>query len=152
MEEGGGFTSEEEDPNLYHGDPNLSQFLITEEEQREFHSFNDHNEDAMRSQYKKGKTPLWKVSQENTKIILKARRHVILNLLARLARLMIRFLFLTTRNSEPSSQTSQAYDQVPILTNSEAGRYQLPQSTQSISAQPKWGRSSCGSSSSSGSC
>ena len=115
MEEGG-FTSEEEDPNLYHGDPNLypalyhgdpnlypdlyhgdpnlSQFLITEEEQREFDSFNDHNEDAMSLQYKKGKTPLWKVSQENTKFYSKAQ---------------------TKRHSEPTSQTVQANDHFPVL-------------------------------------
>ena len=70
----------------------------------------------MSYQYRKGKTPLWKVSQENTKFYSKAQ---------------------TTRHSEPTSQTSQANVQVPILTNSEAGRYQPPQSTQSISAQPK---------------
>ena len=92
--EDGGFTSEEEDPDLYHGDPKLSQFLITEEDQREFDSFNDHNEDAMSSQYEKGKTPLWKVSQENTKFYSKAQM---------------------TRHSEPTSQTVQSNDQVPIL-------------------------------------
>ena len=50
--EEGELTSECEDPNLHHGDPSLSQLVLTEEEQRDFDSF---NEMSTSSQSKKGK-------------------------------------------------------------------------------------------------
>ena len=50
--EEGELASKEEDPDLNQGDPNLSQLVITEEEQQDFDSF---NEASMSSQSKKGK-------------------------------------------------------------------------------------------------
>ena len=44
--------SEEYDPDLHQGDPNLSQLVLTEEEQRDFYYF---NEASTSSQSKKGK-------------------------------------------------------------------------------------------------
>ena len=53
--EEGELASEEEDPDLHQRDPNLSQLVLTEEEQRDFDSF---KEASTSSQCKKGKTPL----------------------------------------------------------------------------------------------
>ena len=68
--EEGQLLSGEEDSDLHQGDPNLTQPVMTEEEQRDYDSF------ALASpsvQYKKGKTPLWKVSQENPQFYSQAQ-------------------------------------------------------------------------------
>ena len=100
--EEGELTSEKEDPDLHQRNPNLSQLVLTEEELRDFDSF---NEASTNFHSKKGKTRLWKVSQENTKFYSQAQQanH--------------------RSDSMYSSMQSQlqAKKQTTILTNNEAG-------------------------------
>ena len=110
-EEGGLASEDDEDPVLQQGDPDLSQLVLTEKEQQDFDSF---NEASTSSQIKKGKTPLCKVSQENTKFYSQAQQAI---------------------RQPDTISSSQANAQAPILARNEAGsQHQLPQLT---SAQPK---------------
>ena len=70
--EEGELASDEEDPEINQGDPNLDQLMLTEEEQKHFESFAL----ALPSlSVQKGKiNPLWKVSQENTKFYSQAQQ------------------------------------------------------------------------------
>ena len=104
--EEGELASEEEDPDLHQGDPNLSQLVLTEKEQRDFDSF---NEASTSSQSKKGKTLLWNISQENTKFYAQAQQ--------------------ANHQSDltyASQSHLQAKTQAPIQTLSEAGSQHLP--------------------------
>ena len=59
--EEGELASEEEDPDLHQGDPNLSQLVLNRRA-------------STSSQSKKGKTLLWNISQENTKFYAQAQQ------------------------------------------------------------------------------
>ena len=82
-----GLFSEDDDPDLHHGDPNLSQLVLTEEEQQDFDSFDETSEALTSSQTKKGKPHYGRFPRKLLIFTRKLRLHAILNLVVRLARL-----------------------------------------------------------------
>ena len=77
-----GFISEDEDPNLHHGNPNLSQLVMTAEEQRDFDSI---DETSMSCQRKKGEPHCERFPRKTLSSTHVLRPHVILCHWTRLA-------------------------------------------------------------------
>ena len=70
----GELSSDHEDPDLVQGDPNIGQFMLTEGEQGDFDTFALAWLSVFLQKGRKGKTPLWKVSQENPNFYSKAQQ------------------------------------------------------------------------------